>query len=436
VAFLNGGAYEYGTNKVAVNYGNLLVGSYTLNNTGTYASSYGSWDNKTLPNPSPTPFSPGLGVGGAQVNAFSKKDGFAPYSQQWTFNVQRELPYQMFATVAWVGNRTIHLPSQLNTINQIDPKNFALGSDLGLSFADGSAQAAGYKLPYSNFVNDFGGSATVAQSLVPFPQYGYIFNNFEGSGTAYYQSLQGQLEKRFSQGLSFLAAYTLAREYNNTSSGFTSFISNSLNKYNQSLEWAPTSGAPPQSFKLSGTYELPIGPGKAHFNNHGVTGQVLGGWQIGWIAKYYSGTPTGVSENLSFPYPNGANRPDRNSSVKLGTASYSRERDYFVGKTTSAQIFDPNAFTQTAPYTLGNAKRNYSEIKNPAFYNEDLNLRKKFFFGEHLRGVLQVDYFNAFNRTLFNGPDTNKSDGTFGQAVSEGQNNSNRQGQVQFRLEF
>lgn len=436
VAFLNGGAYEYGTNKVAVNYGNLLVGSYTLNNTGTYASSYGSWDNKTLPNPSPTPFSPGLGVGGAQVNAFSKKDGFAPYSQQWTFNVQRELPYQMFATAAWVGNRTIHLPSQLNTINQIDPKNFALGSDLGLSFADGSAQAAGYKLPYSNFVNDFGGSATVAQSLVPYPQYGYVFNNFEGSGTAYYQSLQGQLEKRFSQGLSFLAAYTLAREFNNTSSGFTSFISNSLNKYNQSLEWAPTSGAPPQSFKLSGTYELPIGPGKAHFNNHGVTGQVLGGWQIGWIAKYYSGTPTGVSENLSFPYPNGANRPDRNTSVKLGTASYSRERDYFVGKVSTAQIFDPNAFTQTAPYTLGNAKRNYSEIKNPAAYNEDINLRKKFFFGEHLRGVLQVDYFNAFNRTLFNGPDTNKSDGTFGQAVSEGQNNSNRQGQVQFRLEF
>ena len=29
IAFLNGGAYEYGTNKIAVNYGNLLVGSFT-----------------------------------------------------------------------------------------------------------------------------------------------------------------------------------------------------------------------------------------------------------------------------------------------------------------------------------------------------------------------------------------------------------------------
>ena len=35
IAFLNGGAYEYGTNKVAVNYGNLLVGSFTRNSTGS-----------------------------------------------------------------------------------------------------------------------------------------------------------------------------------------------------------------------------------------------------------------------------------------------------------------------------------------------------------------------------------------------------------------
>lgn len=437
VAFLDGGAYEYGTNKVAVNYGNLLVGSYSVNSTNTFSSAYGSWDTNVLPNPAATPFSPTLGRGGSQVDAFSKKDGFAPYSQQWNINVQRELPYQMFLTAAWVGNREIHLPSQLNTINQLNPGNFALQGDLGLSFADGSAQAKGYKLPYANFVNDFGGSATVAQSLVPYPQYGYIFNNFEGSGTAYYQSMQLQLEKRFTQGLSFLAGYTLSREFNNTTSGFTSFIANSLNKYNQKLEWAPTTGAPPQTFKLSGTYELPIGPGKSHLNNHGVTGQVLGGWQVSWITHYYAGTPDGnLSENLSFPYPNGGNRPDRNNSVKLGTASYARERDYFVGKASTAQIFDPNAFTATAPYTLGNAKRNYLEIRDPADYNEDVNVRKHFFFGERFQGILQVDYFNVFNRTLFNGPDMNKSDGTFGQAISQGQNNSNRQGQVEFRLEF
>jgi hypothetical protein len=388
-----------------------------------------------MPNPPSTPFSPTLGIGGTQIDAFSSSDGFAPYSQQWNVNVQRQLPYDMFVTVAWVGNREIHLPSQLNSINQLDPKYFALGNDLNLKFSDGSAQAKGYQAPYSNFANDFGGSSTVAQALLPYPQYGYIFNNFEGSGTAYYQGLQAQVEKRFTNGLSFLAATTFSSEYNNTTSGFTSFISNALNKYNQNLEWSPTSGAYGKTLKVNGTYELPLGPGKAHFNNHGVTGQILGGWQIGWIARYYSGTATGISQNLAFPYPNGGgNRPNR-TSTGLSTASYQRERDYFLGKGTG-QIFDPGTFTKAAPFTLGNTKRTFGDLKQPADYNESANIRKHFYLGERFQGILQVDYFNLFNRTRFNGPDTTIDDGTFGLATSQGQQNSNRQGQVSFRLEF
>jgi len=67
-----------------------------------------------LPNPQATPFSTGLGVG-TQINDFSKNDGYAPYSEQWNVNVQRRIPYDIFITAAWVGNRVIHLPSQLNT---------------------------------------------------------------------------------------------------------------------------------------------------------------------------------------------------------------------------------------------------------------------------------------------------------------------------------
>jgi len=436
VAFLDGGAYEYGTSKVAVNYGNLLVGSYTRNSSGTNNSSYGSWDSNFLPNPTPTPFSPSLGVG-TQINAFSRKDGYAPYSQQWNVNVQREAPWNVFVTAAWVGNRVIHLPSQLNPIDQLDPKYLALGSKLGLCFCDGKAQAAGFtKLPYPNFVNDFGGSATVAQSLVPYPQYTNIFNNFEGFGTTYYQSLQLQAEKRLSNGLSFLAAYTLSRSYDNTSSGFSSFTAGGINKYNQKVEWAVSGADEPNTLKVSGTYELPIGPGKAHFNNKGVTGQVLGGWQVGWILDYEAGTAFGVGENGT-PFPNGFNRPDRVSSVKLSTASYSRAKDFFVGKASKAQIFDPGAFAVTpTQYVLGGAQRNYGELRNPAYYNENLNARKHFYFGDRFTGILQVDYFNAFNRTIFNGPDTNASDGTFGQVTGQGSNTSNRQGQAEFRLEF
>jgi len=164
---------------------------------------------------------------------------------------------------------------------------------------------------------------------------------------------------------------------------------------------------------------------------------LLGGWQIGWIARYYSGTASNITQTLSFPYPNGGGqRPNRASGVGLTTHSYNRVDDYYAGKTSSPTVFDANAFTAAPDFTLGNTKRNYGELRQPADYNESANVRKHFYFGERFQGVLQVDYFNLFNRTRFNGPDTNFSNSTYGTVNSQGQQNSNRQGQVSFRLEF
>jgi hypothetical protein len=302
----------------------------------------------------------------------------------------------------------------------------------------------GVPLPYPNFVADFGGSATVAQALTPYPQYSKIFNNFEGFGTTQYQGAQIQVEKRFTDGLAFLAGYTLSRSWDNTSSGFSSFTAGGINKYNQLPEWTVSNSDEPQTLKVSGTYELPIGPGKKYVNNH-TWGNLAGGWQVGWILDYESGTPlsgcdgSSVCEN-GVPFPNGFNRPNRNPSVHLSTASYSKARDYFVGKIPVAQMFDPTGFTVTpTQYVLGDAKRIYPELRGAPLLVENLNAKKNFYMGERLRGILSVDYFNAFNRTQFNAPDGNASDGTFGQINSQGTPGNfpaNRQGQVSFRLEF
>jgi hypothetical protein len=80
--------------------------------------------------------------------------------------------------------------------------------------------------------------------------------------------------------------------------------------------------------------------------------------------------------------------------------------------------------------------RHYSALRQPAYYREDLNAKKHFYAGERVQFSLSVDYFNAFNRTRFQGPDTNFSDGTYGQVTSQGSQLSNRQGQVSLRVEF
>jgi hypothetical protein len=339
----------------------------------------------------------------------------------------------MFITAAYAGNRLIHLPSQNNRIDQLDPKyDTQFGSKLADVFQPGQTSLDGVPLPYPNFVDDFGGGATVAQALVPYPQYSYIFNNFEGSGTTYYQSAQIEVEKRFSQGLSFLVGYTLSRLLDNTSSGFSSFTSGGINKFNQKPEFTISNADEPQTLKASGTYELPIG--KKYVNNH-LLGNLVGGWQVGWILDYEAGTANGVFQNGS-PFPNGFDRPARNSSVGLSTASYTRARDYFVGKIPVAQIYPQDAFTTVNQYTISDILRNYPELRNPPLYLENFNAKKNFYVGERWKAILSVDYFNAFNRTQFNGPDTNASDGTFGQVTQQGSNISNRRGQVSFRIEF
>jgi hypothetical protein len=444
VAFLDGGAYEYGTNKVAVNYGNLLTGSFTRNSTGNNTPAFGNWDANQMVAPPATPFSPSLGVGN-QINAFNqKKDGFAPYSQQWNINYQRELPFDTFLDIAWVGNREIHLPSQLNPIDRPPLSVLQYGSKLSLNYADGSAQAAGFAPPYANFVSQFGSSATVVQGMEPYPQYSNIFNNFEGFGTASYEGLQFEGEKRFTNGLAFLVSYTLSHTMSNGDSGFSSFQATSENKFNQRQEWSVDGHDEPNIIKASGTYELPIGPNKKYLNSHGPAGEVLGGWQVSWILDYESGTPFGVGENNS-PWPNGFNRPNRISSVPLKTFSYNREREYFLGKIPQSQavLFNPAAFQATSTYVLGNASRLYSSLREPAFRNEDFTLAKHFTFKEGIAFILSMDYFNAFNRTQFYGPDQNSyggnnanNTGIFGTAASRGQNNANRQGQISGRIEF
>ncbi len=438
LAFLYGGAYEYGTSKVATSYGNLLLGSFTRNDTNTTVPGYGSWDGNPIPAPSAVAFNSTLGVG-TTIRAFDPKHaGHAPYVQQSSANVQRQLPWNTFLQVAYVGNHDVHLNGQLNPMNQPDPAILRYGSLLGASFNDPKSSAAiaaaGLKVPYANFTKDFpGNSATVAQSLAPFPQYSNIYNNYDLTGAANYNGLQVSVEKRFSNGLSFLTSYTLSKTLSNVDSGFSTFASLPENKYNQYPEYTVADNDVRHNTKLSGTYDLPIGPGKALFNNNGVTGQILGGWQVGFITSYYSGQPIGISENDNpLGYANCYNRPDRVPGVKIQTNGY-----HFNGRTPSTTpAFTTNAFASTGgTYRLGNAQRRYNELRRPAHYNENLNARKKFAFGEHVSLILQIDYFNALNRTIFNDPGTNINNGDYGR-LTPGQSNTPRQGQVSGRINF
>jgi hypothetical protein len=425
--FLDGGAYEYGTSKVAVNYGNLLLGSFTRNSTGSTTAGFGSWDTNVLPYPSPVPFNPGLGVG-TQINGFDPiNDGIAPYVLVWNVGVQRELPHQMFLSVAYAGNRANHLPGQLNPPNQLAPVFLnQYGSLLGQDFAT-VGPSLGIATPYPGFLTDFP-TANLLQALRPYPQFANIFNNFDNTGSSLYNALQVQVEKRYSNGLSFLVSYNLSRMMSNTNSGFTSFAANSLNKDNQKAEWSIDNNDQTHMINIAGTYELPFGKGRTFLNRGGVVNAILGGWQISPILTYATGTPlwsgTGGSVYVAGdPLGNGCTGCNRANVVSTSNMQFSYNNVY-----KGLPVINKADFSDPGPWVLGNAPRVLKQLRNPFGFNENVALAKYFDLGERVRLKLEVEYFNVLNRVVFGGPDLNYNDSNFGLVINS-QNNSPRQGQ-------
>jgi len=446
LAFMNGGAYGFGDAVVADDYSGLLAGAYTLNSSGTNISNYGSWDGHPLPLPAPAPVGPTLGVGNTIYTLSKEEDGYAPYTQQWNVNIQRQLPWDIYMTVAYVGNREIHIISNLNHPNQYPDSALQNGSNLDLSFANGTAQAAGYTVPYPNFIADLGANATVYQSLKPYPQFTNVVNSFEGSGTVFYNGLQTQVEKRYTNGIAFLYSLTLARTMSNNDFGNASgFAASAMDKYRQRQEWSRSGNDQKYNTKLSGTYDLPFGSGKRFLNKKGVLNAIVGGFQVGGILDYEGGTPYSVSQQGDPGLPNGFNRPNRVSSVHLGTYDYGRVKYWALHQNTpQPEMFNTAAFATTGnTFVLGDASREYSSLRSNPYRNENLTASKRFSFGSRVKGKIQVDFYNAFNRALLSSsPNTRVNtdpanpNPSFGLVTGISQTNSNRQGQATLKLEF
>lgn len=461
---LEDGAFEYGTTKIANNYGQLLVGTFTANSTGTAVPGYGQWDAAPLPNPPATPLSPQVANASGNLHVFNRTTGIAPYSQQWNAGIQRELPYNMFLSVAYVGNRAIHLPSLLNNPDQLDPSFLSLGDTLGAAWTDPAAQAAlksagfgsftytgtscpatspgagvagTFFTPYVTFMCDYGNSIKLQQALRPFPQYTSLQNNFDMTGTALYNAMQLQFQKRFSNGLSFLTAYTLSRTLSNTDTGFPTFNNNSLNKFNQKAEWAIASNDQTHLLNITGVYELPIGPGKKLLSKDGTLAKnLLGGWQLSGNFSYSSGVPFGIAAGGD-PLLNGFNRAN-----VTGQPIDLNWNNYYKG----LPVFNTAAFADPGQFVPGTSLRNLTGLRNPFNSNENIALAKRFFFGERVSAELRMEFFNILNRMQVcgsqnagvNATSNNVSNTGFG-LDSPGapcQGNTPRQGQAYFNITF
>lgn len=419
------------------NDGNAFGTYNAFNSTGTNDPGFGSWDVNTIPFPPAPQFSPSSLTGGGVGYFDPAMDGMNPYLNTVTVSLQRELPGDLFLRADYIQELGIHqMRVQANQINNIpagDPEKYQ--GLLGEPADSPAAQAAGIHVPFANFMQLMGGNGTVMQALRPYPQYTAVYRNFPYDGTNNYKSFQLELDKRYTNGLFFMAAATFQREIGNSQSEYGSVNLAQINPYNQKAESAVE--GPTYFTSFTGAYDLPFGHGRYYLNGNKALDEIFGGWNVAWQLNYGGGLPYGVSA-FGSPYGYG-NRANRVAGVPIKTHSWSRVKEFIEHGLTGPYpvIIDNNgAFTDPGQYTPGNSAATYSSLRGPASLNENLSASKTFSLTERVKLTARADYFNAFNRwSLSNCIDSNITDGTFGQVTGlcgSGQ----RQGQAHIRLTF
>ena len=185
-----------------------------------------------------------------------------PYSQQFTFTVQQALPHSMLLEAGYSGNHGVKLDSGSYDLNQLDPQYLSLGQSLNDIVPN----------PYAGRVSGVFGGPTIQrrQSLRPYPYYANININRPNLGNSIYHSWLLNLEKRFAQGLAFLASFTFGKQLSDAITGFGFAGSEQVNiqayqngKFDRARERSITLPTPASALSLAACMNCHLGPASA-----------------------------------------------------------------------------------------------------------------------------------------------------------------------------
>ncbi len=362
---------------------------------------------------------PGLFVGGV-ADYLAPNSGKAPYTVNYNLTVQHQFGKGWFVEAAYVGAKATRLGANLENFNQVPSSFLSLGSTLQSQVGSEQANAAGITAPYPGF------RGSVAQALRPFPQYTNWVTHANGIGNMTYHSFQGSMQRRFSSGFGALVNYTFSKTITDVGSGalWASVGNASLDTANRRLEKALASYDQPHVLNASWVYQLPLTK-----QTSGLKAKVLGGWQVAAVMQYASGTPIGVTGGPFLPIFNGGNRPD---SV-LGV-----EQSNWGGDPSTSLYLNKDAFSQPAPFTIGNVGKNLPNLRRPFNLEEGLNISKRTYINSIREGFhieFRTEFSNLFNRVVFSGPSSNFNNASnFG--LISGQANNPRSIQLFLKFHF
>lgn len=223
-------------------------------------------------------------------------------------------------------------------------------------------------------------------------------NLFTPFGTANYNSLQTQVNKRFADGSTMGFSYTWSKAIgfaDNSDSGLTFNFVPMWDRNRAVANFDRTHNA-----SFFGLYELPFGKGKKMLSS-GLGSKLLGGWQVNWLMQMMTGTPFTVTSD----------------ATSLNAPGNTQTADQVVGdvniiglKGRGGSYFDPMAFAPVTTARFGNSGRNV--MRGPNFFNLDSGLVRSFRIGEKITMRFQAEAFGTTNTPQFSNPGANASSAT------------------------
>lgn len=279
-----------------------------------------------------------------------------PYMQTYNLTLQQQVTDNLMVEIAYVGNVGRNL-----TYNR--EQNMAI-------FGEGATTRN-----------------TDARRI--YQGYGSIGQLNSGASSSY-NSLQLQIQRRFSRGLTFQTAYTYGRAIDEvlTSAAFATVTQNGLqNPNNRSAERGRGDFDIQQRLVGSFLYEIP--------SPQGFIRNVIGGWELGSIITLQEGRPFHVDAGRDRSLT--AVRHDRSQIVGNPALPSNRSRGEKI-----LHWFDAEAFALAPVGSFGNSGRN--NLQGPGLFNLDVSLRKKFSINERHSVDFRVDFFNLPNNPNFGTP--------------------------------
>jgi hypothetical protein len=373
---------------------------------------------------------------------FVDPDKGAPRVQQYSFDLQRELPGNMSVSVGYTGLTGHELSwggsaNALININQLDPKYQTAGINTLQQVPNpffGVADAG-----------QFAGRRTIelGQLLRPYPQFGNVNMQQSTGARSQYHAAIFQVRRRAVGLWGGNFSYTYSR-LNDNQFGQDNYYSSSpglqnnytvvpwSEYYNPDQEYGRSLLDSPHKIVLAPTVNLPFGEGQK-WATSGVGNLLLGGWSVTTVVTFNSGFPIGVSQNQSgTPFLFGGTlRPNVNPGVDFIVGGDITER--IRQDTRDNRYLNPAAFSATPTNQFGNAPRTLPGVYSPWRNNVDLSASKRTETGRGTALVVRVEVLNLLNLVQWAAPASSAfGNASFGQIT----NQANNMRMVQFTLRF